>query len=150
MRAERPLPDDLHDRIGALVRAWSGDPDLAAIYLFGSRAGATAGPRSDVDLAVVFREELGADARWRKRLDLLTDACQRLGTEAVDLVVLEDAPAPLGHRVLKGGRLLSDTQPRRRAAVAERILRQYLDEAYLRRVLDAGLAARLREKRFAR
>ena len=78
------------------------------------------------------------------------DACRRLGTEAVDLVVLDDAPAPLGHRVLKRGRLLSGTQPRRRAAVAEDILTQYLDEAYLRRVLDAGLAERLREKRFAR
>ena len=150
MLADRPLPEDLNDRMDALVRAWSGDPDLAAIYLFGSRAGAQARPRSDVDLAVVLREELGADARWRKRLALLTDACRHLGTEAVDLVVLEDAPAPLGHRVLKRGRLLSDTQPRRRAAVAERILTQYLDEAYLRRVLDAGLAERLREKRFAR
>ena len=150
MLAEHPLPEDLDDRLEALVRAWCGDPDLAAIYLFGSRAGATAGPRSDVDLAVVLREELGADGRWRKRLALLSDACRRLGTEAVDLVVLEDAPAPLGHRILKHGRLLSDTQPRRRATVAERILRQYLDEAYLRRVLDAGLAARLREKRFAR
>ena len=150
MPADRPLPEDLDDRMDALVRAWSGDPDLAAIYLFGSRAGATARPRSDVDLAVVLREELGTDARWRKRLDLLTDACQRLGTEAVDLVVLEDAPAPLGHRVLKRGRLLSDTQPRRRVTVAERILTQYLDEAYLRRVLDAGLAERLRETRFAR
>ena len=150
MLAERPLPEDLDDRLNALVRAWSGDPDLAAIYLFGSRAGATPRPRSDVDLAVVLREELGADARWRKRLDLLTDAYQRLGTEAVDLVVLEDAPVPLGHRVLKHGRLLSDTRPRRRVSVAERILTQYLDEAYLRRVLDAGLAERLREKRFAR
>ena len=52
------------------------------------------------------------------------DACRRLGTEAVDLVVLDDAPAPLGHRVLKRGRLLSGTQPRRRAAVAEHILRR--------------------------
>ena len=150
MLAGRPLPEDLDDRIGALVRTWSADPDLAAIYLFGSRAGRQAGPRSDVDLAVVLSEELDADARWRKRLALLSDAYQRLGTEAVDLVVLEDAPTPLGHRVLKRGRLLSDTQPRRRATVAERILRQYLDEAYLRRVLDAGLADRLRERRFAR
>ena len=68
----------------------------------------------------------------------------------MDLVVLEDAPAPLGHRVLKRGRLLSETLPGRRASVAERVLRQYLDEAYLRRVLDAGLAERLRERRFAR
>jgi predicted nucleotidyltransferase len=150
MIAERPLPDDLDDRIDALVRAWSGDPDLAAIYIFGSRAEGKARPWSDVDLAVVLREGLDADARWGKRLALLADACQRLGTDAVDLIVIEDVPAPLGHRVLKHGRVLSDIEPRRRTAVAERVLRQYLDEAYLRGVLDAGLAARLREKRFAR
>jgi predicted nucleotidyltransferase len=150
MPAERRMPEDLADRIDGLARAWSGDPDLAAIYLFGSRAGGRGGPRSDVDLAVVLREELDAAVRWRKRLTLLSDACQRLGTDAVDLVVLEDAPVPLGHRVLKWGRLLGDPLPQRRADVAERILRRYLDEAYLRRVLDAGLAERLREKRFAR
>ncbi len=99
---------------------------------------------------MVLREELDADTRWRKRLALLTDACQRLGTEAIDLVVLEDVPVALGHRILKHGRLLSDTLPGRRARVAERILRHYLDEAYLRSVLDAGLAERLRERRFAR
>ena len=95
-------------------------------------------------------EAAAGDARWRKRLALLADGCRRLGTDALDLVILEDAPTPLGHRVLKRGRLVGDTQPRRRAAVAERILRQYLDEGYLRRVLDAGLAERLRERRFAR
>jgi predicted nucleotidyltransferase len=150
MRAERRMPEDLADRLDALARVWSGDPDLAAIYLFGSRAGGRGGPWSDVDLAVVLREELDAAARWQKRLALLGDACQRLGTDAVDLVVLEDAPAALGHRVLKRGRLLRDLLPQRRAGIAERILRCYLDEAYLRRVLDAGLADRLREKRFAR
>ena len=61
MLADRPLPEDLDARMDAIVRAWSGDPDLAAIYFFGSRAGAKARPRSDVDLAVVLREELGAD-----------------------------------------------------------------------------------------
>lgn len=150
MLSERPLPEDLADRIDALSQAWSGDPDLAAIYLFGSRAGGGGGLRSDVDLAVVLREDLDADARWRKRLTLLSDACRRLGTDAVDLVILEDAPAPLGHRVLKGGRLLREALPQRRAQVAEHIFRRYLDEAYLRRVLDAGLAERLREKRFGR
>jgi predicted nucleotidyltransferase len=144
------MPEDLADRIDALSQAWSGDSDLAAIYLFGSRAGGRGGPRSDVDLAVVLREDLDADTRRRKRLALLSNACRRLGTDAVDLVVLEDAPAPLGHRVLKSGRLLRDVLPKRRTEVAEHILRRYLDEAYLRQVLDAGLAARLREKRFGR
>jgi hypothetical protein len=150
MLAERALPEDLDRRIGALVEAWSGDPDVAAIYLFGSRAGGHPGPRSDVDLAVVLRAGLEPAARWGKRLDLAADACRRLGTDAVDLVVLEDAPTVLGHRALAHGVLLGDREPRRRVEVAERILRQYLDEAYLRRVLDAGLAQRLREGRFAR
>jgi predicted nucleotidyltransferase len=73
------MPEDLADRIDALGQAWSGDPDLAAIYLFGSRAGGRGGPRSDVDLAVGLREGLDADARWRKRLALLSDACRHPG-----------------------------------------------------------------------
>jgi predicted nucleotidyltransferase len=150
MLAERPLPADVDRRIRALPDAWAGDPDIAAIYLFGSRAGSHPGPRSDVDLAVVLRDGLDDTARWRKRLDLTADACRRLGTDAVDLVVLEDAPTVLGHRVLARGVLLADREPRRRTQVAERIMRQYLDEAYLRRVLDAGLARRLHEGRFAR
>lgn len=150
MLAERPLPADLAQRIVALARAWEVHPDLAAVYLFGSRAGGAPGPRSDVDLAVIFRGELVASARWRKRLDLIGDACARLGTDAVDVVVLEDVPALLGHRVLARGRLLCERDPRRRVQVAERIMRQYLDEAHLRAVLDAGLGRRLREGSFGR
>ena len=149
MLAERPLPGDLDSLIQALVTAWREDPEIAAVYLFGSRAGSRPGPRSDVDLAIVLHEGLDKATRWRKRLDLTVDACRRLRTDAVDLIVLEDAPTVLGHRVLANGVLLSDREPRRRVQVAERILRQYLDEAYLRRVLDAGLIQRLREGRFA-
>jgi predicted nucleotidyltransferase len=148
--AERPLPSDVDRRIEALALAWSRDPDVAALYLFGSRAAGTASARSDVDLAVVLREDLDADARWRKRLDLIGDACERLGTDAVDVIVLEDAPIVLGHRVLSRGKLLHDAKPRRRARVAERVMRQYLDEAYLRAALDAALDERLREGRFGR
>ena len=150
MLAERPLPADLDQRIEGLARAWEADPDLAAVYLFGSRAQGGAAARSDVDLAVVVRHDMEASARWRKRLDLIGDACARLGTDAVDVVALEDSPALLGHRVLARGRLLCERDPRRRVQVAERVMRQYLDEAHLRAVLDAGLGRRLREGRFGR
>ena len=135
MLAERPLPADLDQRIEGLARAWEADPDLAAVYLFGSRAQGGAAPRSDVDLAVIVRHDMEASARWRKRLDLIGDACVRLGTDAVDVVVLEDTPALLGHRVLARDRLLCQRDPRRRVQVAERVMRQYLDEAHLRAVL---------------
>jgi hypothetical protein len=148
--AERPLPDDLDQRIRILTDAWATDPAIAAVYLFGSRAASRPGPRSDVDLAVTLAPGLDAAARWRKRLDLIGDASRRLGTDAVDVVVLQDAPVVLAHRVLGRGTLLCEPQPRRRAAVAEGILRRYLDEEPLRRILDAGLAQRIREGRFAR
>lgn len=148
--AERPLPKDLDDRIRALADAWARDPDVAAVYLFGSRGAGRPGPRSDVDLAVTLAASLDADARFRKRLALTGDASARLSTDAVDVVVLEDAPVVLAHRVLRDGRLLCQSDPRRRAAVAEQILRRYLDEEPLRRALDLGLAQRIREGRFAR
>jgi hypothetical protein len=150
VRAARPLSANIDDRIRRLASAWAEDHDIAALYLFGSRARGRAVPCSDVDLAVVLREGLDADTRWRKRLDLVGAAARLLGTDAVDVVVLEDAPIVLGHRVLAHGRLLCEPVPRRRARVAERIMRQYLDEAHLRAVLDAGLTRRLSEGRFAR
>ena len=150
MLAQRELPDDIERRIEALAAAWGDDEDVAAVYLFGSRAAGRAHSRSDVDLAVILQPRHDAGERFRKRLDLMDDACSRLGTDAVDVIVLEDAPAVLGHRVLRSGRLIADRDPRRRVSVVESVLRRYLDEAPLRETLDQALAERLREGRFAR
>jgi hypothetical protein len=149
VRADRPLPDDIDDRVAILASRWREDPKVAAVYLFGSRAHGGAASLSDVDLAVVLTTGLGADARWSTRMALLSDAYRQLGTEAVDLVVLEDAPSVLGHRILRDGRLLAESDPRRRVAVAEGVLRRYFDEAHLRAELDRGLAARVQDGSFA-
>ena len=150
MRAEHPLSAEIDERIRRLAGAWARDADVAAVYLFGSRARGNAASRSDVDLAVVLRDDLDPGTRWRKRLDLIGDASHQLGTDAVDVIVLEDAPIVLGHRVLAHGQLLCEPLPACRVRVAERIMRQYLDEGHLRAVLDRGLTRRLREGRFAR
>jgi hypothetical protein len=94
--------------------------------------------------------DLSASQRWRKRLALLDQAAMALGTDAVDLIVLEEAPAPLAHRVIRDGRLVLDRDPHRRVFVVEAALRQYFDEAHLRAVLDEDLKSRLQEGRFAR
>jgi predicted nucleotidyltransferase len=147
--AQRPVPPDLDARLERLFAAWKDDAEIAAVYLFGSRAHGGATPRSDVDLAVVLSAKLDGRARFRKRLSLLGEACTQLGTEAVDLVVLGDGPSVLGHRVLRG-RLVAESDPRRRVEVAEDVLRRYLDERRLRDELDDALSTRVREGRFAR
>jgi len=147
MLSERPVPPDLTQRLEALVAAWEEYEQVAAVWLFGSRARGSAGSRSDVDLAVALRAGMTPDERWRARLELTGDASRRLGTDAVDVIVMEDAPTVLGHRVLRDGKLLCERDPHRRVAVAEEIVRNYLDDEYLRRVLDAELSRRLREGR---
>jgi uncharacterized protein len=136
-------------RLGELAAAWAADPEIAAIWLFGSRARGRPRPWSDVDLAVALAGDLDPKRRSCKQIELLADACARLGTDAVDLVVLEDAPSVLAHRVIAGGRRIAVRDPRRTVHVVEDVLRRYIDEAPLRAVLDAGLAARLREGCYA-
>jgi predicted nucleotidyltransferase len=137
-------------KLDALAQRWSRDRDVAAAFLHGSRGRGAARAQSDVDLAVVLRKELSASERWRKRLGLLEAATSQLGTDAVDLVILEEAPAALAHRAIRDGRLILDSDPRRRVEVVENVFRRYLDEAWLRQMLDEGLRTRLAEGRFAR
>jgi hypothetical protein len=102
-----------------------------------------------VDLAVVLSPALHGKSRWRKRLALTGDASFRLSTDAVDVVIPEDAPWLLGQRVPRDGRLLAERDPRRRVEAAETVLRRYFDEAPLRAELDRALAARVKAGRFA-
>jgi predicted nucleotidyltransferase len=149
MKARDRIPD-FQDRLKRLVQRFAADATVAAAYLYGSRARGDARLGSDVDIAVILDSKLSPAERWRRRIALLEAAASELGTDAVDLVILEEAPAPLAHRVVRDGRLLVDTDARRRVAVVEDVFRRYLDEAPLRRALDEALRVRIAEGRFAR
>lgn len=141
---------DFESKLRSLAQRWSTDEDVAAVYLHGSRARGDARRRSDVDFAVILRPGLTASSRWHERLALLEAAASELGTDAVDVIILEEAPSPVAHRAIRDGRLIVDRDAHRRVAVVEDVFRRYLDEAWLRRSLDEGLRARLAEGRFAR
>jgi predicted nucleotidyltransferase len=82
---------------------------VLAAYLFGSvaRGGAAAG--SDVDVAVLLESEPPRTLEGL-RPDL-RDGLQECLGRAVDLVVLNHAPADLVHRVLRDGILMLDENP---------------------------------------
>lgn len=83
-------------------------PHLRFAYLFGSQATGRAGPRSDIDVAVYLE---GAPDPVQARLDLAGTAAVHLGTDHLDLVVLNSAPLSLAGRILQTRRVLVDRDP---------------------------------------
>jgi len=125
-------------------------PGVAAAYLFGSQARGAAGPLSDVDLAVVSDRSLPRSRRFDLQLELIGAATAVLATNEVDLVMLDDAPPLLRHRVIRDGLVLVDRDPSRRLTFQTRSVLEYLDTKPLRGELSRGLRHRLREDRFGR
>jgi predicted nucleotidyltransferase len=95
---------------------------IAAAYLFGSVARGTAGPRSDVDVGVLYSSEppRGLDAfRLEGEIERVLDL-------PVQVVTLDRAPVDLVHRVLLG-RLLVDRDPSRRVRFEVRAHNEFFD-----------------------
>lgn len=110
-------------------------------YLFGSRASGSAGPRSDVDVAVWLSEPRESDAD----LDVAAAASRALKRDDVDVVVLNDAPLALAFEALKGRLLLARDHGERVEIEAAIMLRDHDRVPYMRRYLDAA-RVRLEER----
>jgi len=81
---------------------------IVSVYLYGSEAAGRAHRESDVDVGVLLRYDVYPDPRDRfeVRLRLASELGAALGGRAVDLVVLNDVPPPLGRRIVTTGRRL--------------------------------------------
>ena len=91
-----------------IARALALRDEVLEAYLFGSHARGQARPDSDIDVAVYVDETTADEGRWGYRAELTTYLMAALDTDDVDVVVLNEAPILLYHRVLRDGiRLLS-------------------------------------------
>ena len=76
-------------------------PEVLEAYLFGSRGRGDASPHSDVDVAVFVDRTALPDAPFGYVASLTTELIRALGRNDVDVVLLNDAPPLLYHRVLR-------------------------------------------------
>lgn len=92
----------------AVAACLAGRPEVLEAYLFGSRAAGRGQPHSDVDVAVFVDEGSAAGGPYGYRAELTAVLMAALGSNEVDVVVLNQAPPLLYHRVLRDGvRVLS-------------------------------------------
>ncbi len=124
-----------------------GHDDVLVAYLFGSLARGTQGPLSDVDVAVLLRED---GSLFDRQLRLVADLSGELRRDDVDVIVLNACPVPLGYRVLRDGRLLLNRDNGARARHWAATVDRYLDMEPFRRVQADGLRHRIEEGRFGR
>lgn len=125
-------------------------PEILEAYLFGSQARGEAAAHSDIDIAVYVDRERLPPAPWGYAADLITDLIAAISFNEIDVVVLNDAPPLLYHRVLRDGeRLLS----RDLAATTTReayAISRYCDYLPQLRKIDRYLARRLADGSFGR
>lgn len=98
-------------------------PELALLYLFGSRAQGTAGPMSDYDLGALFDAAIDDQTRERFRHALVL----LLGNESVDLVLLNQAPIELAYAVIAQGIVLYSRDLATRVEYEADVLSRYGD-----------------------
>jgi uncharacterized protein len=118
--------------IDATREALRSRDELAAGYVFGSIARGTATARSDLDLAVLFKEHPGPGLSGLG-FDLAYELEQTL-KRRLDVVVLNGSPADLVHRVLRDGVLVLENDRRARVAFEVRARAEFFDLAPLRKL----------------
>ncbi|MEE4273261.1 MAG: nucleotidyltransferase domain-containing protein [Thermoanaerobaculales bacterium] len=101
--------------------------EIIEAYLFGSTARNQAQPHSDLDVAVFIDEAAAEPGGFGYQATLSADLMAALGTNSVDVVILNQAPPLLYHRVLSDGIRIVSRNLRATTTREARALSRYCD-----------------------
>jgi|SRR3972149_6892571 len=118
------LPPDILARIPDAIKVLSEDNHVIFAYLFGGLVKGKVTPLSDIDIAVYLKDMDNIAEQKLLLFDELTDA---LGTNELDLVILNTAPISLAGRVLQKKEILIDKIPSQRHLYESLTLRKFFD-----------------------
>ena len=120
-------------------------PAVSAVWLFGSMATGKAGKHSDIDIAVLFAENLSKFECFDLRL-LLADELEWAVGKKVDMIDIAAAPLYLQHQIRKSGKLLVEKDKRRRVLFDVQSRREYLDLKPLLELRSQTMLKKVRTK----
>jgi uncharacterized protein len=138
MRRKAPLPAEIEQRLATFGAVLEAQPAVRFAYVFGGAGRGTLRPLSDVDVAVYLDDAVDP---VQTRLDLIGVVTKHLGTDEIDLVVLNRAATALLGRILQSRRVIAEKDPFLRHRFESLALRQFLDfRVFEQRFLDRRFA----------
>ena len=102
-------------------------PEIEAVFVFGSVASGAARRDSDLDVAVLLREDTGGVAVGDLRLNYSVEI-EGLANVPADIVILNSAGPILRHQVLRKGRMVYTADEKRTHRFIGDALVEFYDE----------------------
>ena len=99
-------------------------PELKLAYLFGSQVGGRPGPLSDYDFGVLLGDARDVPAL---RARLAHELGRALGTDRIDVVILNRAPVELAYAVIAQGKLIHQIDEATRVEYEAGVMGRYGD-----------------------
>jgi predicted nucleotidyltransferase len=147
-RREAAAPIDLGSRLTRLADRLRSEPDVLALYLYGSYGTPAQGPLSDVDLAILFRPSRSPDLD--RELELRGEVLAILGEDDVSITLLERSDPIFQYEVLSTGRRLMCADEVELADFVEQVLDRHADFSIDHELFLAEYDAALRHDLAAR
>ena len=125
--------------------------NVVLAYIFGSRAGKTAGLLSDYDFAVLFSSNIGRKEYFDRELKILKDLKAFLETDQIDLVNLNKSKNPLlRYSATLLGKPVFAEDGKIRFQMENSIMKEYEDTKYLRKIQHYFLTKHLEKGTFGK
>lgn len=137
IREGRKLPQDVQKKVSQLVRTVEVDPDLIALYAFGSLATGALKPLSDLDFGTLLSDRLDKGQRFDKHNELIGVFNDFFRTDEIDLIIMNDSPHRMAFQILKTGKILVCNNVGALTRFRERLVKNYLDFKCMRDEFDA-------------
>ena len=137
IREGRKLPLDVQTKVGEIIQFVEADPDVTALYAFGSLASGVLKPLSDLDFGVLLDARLDNKQRFDKHLELIGVFNDTFRTDEIDLIIMNDAPIRMVFQILKTGRMLTCRDSGALIDFRDCLVKNYIDFKFMRDEFDA-------------
>lgn len=131
---KQPLPENRLKQLG-----------VKTVYLFGSHAEASAGPESDVDVAVLFAYPLPKDNQtvYQALYEIFADCFDLSEFKTIDIVFLHQVGYELQQNVVRHGKVLFEDDLSARLEFEDNTRMKYLDFKYYLDLQDQAILERI-------